>query len=323
MKPFVVALTILALFSARSTPSFSQNQERIAVVGILVAGLNRNDPLIDALRRGLVQRGYVEGRDIRFEYREANGHLDRLPALAQELVRLRVDAIVVGIDPTIRAAKEATTQIPIVMVAYDYDPVASGLIPSLSRPGGNITGVFTRHPELNGKRLELLKELLPSAARIAVFWDVFSRHQLTELEGTARSLHVHLQPIELRDGYDYEAAFRLAKSKSDALMVLFSPIFYVNHARIAALAHDAAVPAAYQEDVFVRAGGLISYGVRPADTWGRAAYYVDRLIKGAKPGELPVEQVSEFKLVVNLSAAKSLGISVPESVLLRADEVIR
>jgi ABC-type uncharacterized transport system substrate-binding protein len=154
--------------------------------------------------------------------------------------------------------------------------------------------------------------------------DAFSRHQLIELEGAARSLRVHLQPIELRDGYDYETAFRLAKkSKSDAVMVLFSPVFYVNHARIAALARDTAVPAAYQEDVFVRAGGPISYGVRPADTWGRAAYYVDRLIKSAKPGELPVEQVSEFKLVVNLSAAKSLGISVPESVLLRADEVIR
>ena len=256
-------------------------------------------------------------------FRELFGQC-RLPGLAEELVRLKVDAIVAGTEASVRAAKKATGTIPIVMVMYDYDPVASGLIDSISRPGGNITGIFPRHSDLVGKRLELLKEAVPRLSRVAVFWDAYSRRQLDELEPAARSLGVQLQLIELRAPYDFEMAFKAVKQKkAGAVMFLFSPVFYVQRARIAALALKNGLPTVFQNHEYVEDGGLLSYGPSRVDTFGRAPYFIDRLLKGAKPADLPIEQPTKFKLVVNLKTAKALGIKVPESILLRADEVIR
>lgn len=250
--------------------------------------------------------------------------MDRLPDLAEELVRLKVDAIVAGTEPSIRAAIQATNTIPIVMVAYDHDPVASGLVQSLSRPGGNVTGIFTRQSELLGKRLELLKETLPGLSRIAVFWDSFGARELDQLELSARSLGVHLQLVAFQSPYHFDAAFRTAKrKKADAVIVLFSPVFYVNRTRIAELALQTAQPTMFEEHDFVDVGGLMSYGFNSADTFGRAAYFPDRLLKGSKPSDLPVEQPSKLWLAVNLRTARVFGLTIPQSILLRADEVIR
>jgi putative ABC transport system substrate-binding protein len=198
------------------------------------------------------------------------------------------------------------------------------LIDSLNRPGGNITGVFTRQSDLVAKRIELLKESLPDVSRIAVFWDSFGRGQLDELKPAARLLGVHLEPVQLQAPYDFKRAFNDAKKRrAGALMVLFSPVFNTEHARITALAIENRLPGIYQERYFVESGGMLSYGPDPGDAFGRAAYFIDRLLKGAKPADLPVEQVSKFKLVVNLKTAKTLGVTIPESIMVRADEVIR
>ena len=283
-----------------------------------------NDGQVEAVRTGLRELGYVDGRNIRIEYRGAQGQADRLPRLAEELVRLKVDALVVGAEPAVRAARQATGTIPIVMVLYDYDPVVAELIDSFSRPGGNITGIFTRQSELVGKRLELLKQALPGVSRVAVFWDSFGRRQLEELEPAARSLGIQLQLVQLQVPYDFETAFKTAKQKrADAVTLLFSPVFYTQRVQIGALALKYRLPMVISQPDYVEPGGLMSYGPRWADTWGRAAYFIDRLLKGAKPSDLPVERTATFKLVVNLKTAKALGITIPESLLPRADEVIR
>ena len=220
--------------------------------------------------------------------------------------------------------QQSTATIPIVAVLSDHDPVASGLVDSLSRPGRNVTGVVSRQSELVGKRLELLKEALPKLSRVAVLWDSFSQRQFDELQQVARSLGIQLQSIQLRNPYDFKAAFRSAKQReAGAVVVLFSPVFYRERAQIATLALEAGLPTMNQEESWVTAGGFISYGATIADTFGRAAYFVDRLLKGAKAADLPVEQATGFKLTVNLKTAKALRLSVPESIVLRADDVIR
>jgi putative tryptophan/tyrosine transport system substrate-binding protein len=227
-------------------------------------------------------------------------------------------------EPAARAVQQASGTIPIVVVLSDHDPVASGLVNSLSRPGSNITGVVTRQSELVGKRLELLKQSLPRLSRVAVFWDTYSQRQFEQLKQAARSLDVQVQSIELRTPYDFKAASRHAKQeKAGALIVLFSPVFYRERAQIAALALEARLPTMNQEASWVAAGGLISYGPTIADTFGRTAYFVDRLLKGAKPEDLPVEQASAFKLTVNLRTAKALQLTIPDSIVQRDDEVIR
>jgi len=283
-----------------------------------------NDPIIEAIRRELRDLGYVDGQTIRIEYRGAQGHVDRLPKLAQELVDLKVDAIIVGAESIARAAKQATTTIPIVMVAFDYDPVAAGLVDSLNRPGGNVTGVFPRTSDLVGKNLELLKELLPRASHVAVLYDALWTRQLEALKPAARALGVQLQLVEVRPPYDYKGAFKDAtKKKPDAMMVLSSPHSYVARGQIAKLALQYKLPTICQSDPLVRAGGLISYGPDLVATFGRTAYFVDRVLKGVSPAGLPIEQPTQYFLVVNLKTAKALGIMIPESILLRADEVIR
>ena len=316
-----VALAFVALASAVS----AQQPDRIPTVGVLMISAGPDDPLtMGRLRRGLREHGYVEGRNIRMEHRYARGRVEELPRLAEELVQLGVDVLVVGAGPSIRAAKQATSTIPIVMVVWDHDPMEAGLIDSYNRPGGNLTGIFTRSSELAGKRLELLKEAMPSVSRVAVLLDSSSRGELDRLQPAARSLRVQLRPIEMRAPYDFGAAFKTARrEKVGAMMVMFSPVFYVERARIASQALESHLPTMYLTEAWVLAGGLISYGPPVEEVWSRAGYFVDRLLKGAKPSELPVEQATNFRLVVNLKTAKALGIAIPQSILLRADEVIR
>jgi putative ABC transport system substrate-binding protein len=302
----------------------AQETRTIPVVGLLMASAEPNETVVQAVRRGLRNFGYTDGQNIRIEYRGAQGREDRLPALAQELVRLNVDVIVVGAEAPARAAKQATRTIPIVFAMYDVDPVAVGLIDAFSHPGGNLTGIFSRQSELVGKRLELLRELLPGLARVAVLWDSFSRHQLDLTRPAAQTLGIELSLVEVRTPYDLRQAFKvLTKAKADALLVLFSPVFNSKQAQLSQLSIEAKLPTMFQDPDNVRAGGLIAYGPSREEVFGRIAYYIDRVLKGVKPGELPVEQSANFRLVVNLRTAKALGLTVPDGLLARADEVIR
>ena len=326
---------LVVAFATVATAAAAQQSGKVPAVGVLMLAAGPHDTVVEAFRHGLRELGYVEGGNIRIEHRSALGNIDLLPQLAEELVGLRVDVIVVGAVAPARAAREASNRVPIVVAIHDYDPVAAGLIDSFSRPGGNLTGVFGRQSELAGKRIELLRELLPRVSRVAVLWDAssgegsrgeVSRMLHEELEPAARSAGLNLQLIEVRAPYDFQAAFKAARTKkAGAAMVLFSPVFYSSpwRARLAQAALAARLPTIFQDPDNVEAGGLISYGTDIAETWGRAAYFVDRVLKGTRPQDLPVEQVSKFKLVVNLKTAKALGLTIPESILLRTDEVIR
>jgi putative ABC transport system substrate-binding protein len=312
------AATLLASFA------WAQQPARVPVVGVLVTHAAANDPSFDEFRAALREFGYEDGRNIRLEIVTAEGHLDRLPGLAQELVRQNVDVIVSPNDVSVRAAREATSAIPIVMSGAAVDPVTSGLVDSLRRPGGNITGGYELWVELDGKRLEILKEALPRVSRIAVFRDPSFPGQLGELNRAAQSLGMRIEIIEVRGPQDLEAAFRAAKrKKAGAVLLVATPIWYVHRTQVAALALDARMPLVSSFHVSVEAGALMSYGHDLTERNKLAAYYVDRMLKGAKPSDLPVQQVSRLKFAVNLKTAKALGITLPESILLRADEVIR
>jgi putative ABC transport system substrate-binding protein len=294
-------------------------------VAVLVTHAAVNDPVFDSLRSGLRDFGYEEGRNFKLDFVTARGHMERLPELAAEIVRSNVDVIICPNEASTRAALQATGTIPIVMVGFGYDPVAVGLVDSFGRPGRNVTGIYTLPSELEGKRLEVLKEVLPSAARVAVFWqDPFGVAAVNELKRAARSLGVRLELVELRGSEDLDQAFKTAKRSSvSAVMLPWSPIVYVHRAQIAALALESKLPTLSAINQSVEAGALISYGTEGMDSFRRAAYYVDRLLKGAKPQDLPVEQVSKLKLAVNLKTARALGINIPDSILLRADEILR
>ena len=317
---FVLAL-ILAVLAAGA---WAQEPSRVPVIGVLMVSAGPSDPIFEAMRKGLRDRGYVEGRDFRVAHRSAEGQLDRLPQLAEELVRLNVDVIVTGAYGSTRAAQQATSTIPIVANFYDQDPLVSGFIDSLNRPSGNITGVYTRNELLAGKRLELLKETLPGLSRVAVLWDSQGHADLEQLKPAARSLGIQLQLLELKAPYDFNAVFGIVKrQKVDAVIVLPSPEVYVNGARIGALALANGLPLAGESRNLTEAGGLMSYSTDLRDVFYRLAYYVDRLLKGAKVSDLPVEQTERIRLVVNLKTAKTFGLTVPQSILLRADEVIK
>jgi len=301
----------------------AQQPSAVPSVGVLMATTGPDDPLVETFRRGMRDLGYVEGRTIRIEHRNAQGHFDRLQQLAEELVQLRVDVIVATSWPA-RAAKQVTSTIPIVALMSDADPVASGLISSYSRPGGNVTGIFSRQPELTAKRLELLREMLPGISQVAVLWDDYTRPQLDALEAAARSLGVQVMPLESRPPYDFPAAFRAARNKkAGALIILPSHSTYHERLRAAAAALGTGLPATFPARDFVEAGGLFSFGPEQSDLFGRAAYFVDRLLKGAKPQDLPMEQTSKFSLIVSLRTAHALRLEIPQSILLRADEIIR
>jgi len=281
---------------------------------------------IEAFQQGLRELGYVEGKNIVIESRYAEGKLDRLPALVAELVRLKVEILVsAGPIPT-RAAKEATVTIPIVMT-QDTDPVGNGFVARLARPGGNITGLSTLAPELSGKRLELLKEIIPKLSRVAVFGtSTMPGHaqSLREIELAAGAFKVQVQHLDVLGPKDIEIAFRAAsKERSDAVLTLNSPILNSHRPQLAELAVRNRLPAMYARRESVEDGGLVFYGVSLLDLDRRAATYVDKILKGAKPADLPVEQPTKFELVINLKTANQIGVKIPESVLFRADKVIK
>jgi len=280
----------------------------------------------EAFRQGLRKLGYVEGKNIVIEWRYAEGKLDRLPALAAELVRLKVDIIVTSGLGSTRPANEATNTIPIVMT-QDPDPVRDGYVASLARPGGNITGLSTLAPELSGKRLELLKEVLPKASRVAVLGtstNASTAQALREMELAAGALAVKLQYLDVRSPKDIDAAFRAAsKERADAVIVLGGAMLASQRTQVLDLVVKSRLPAIYQGGVNVEAGGLMSYGVNGNDLARRAATYVDKILKGTKPADLPVEQPMKFELIINLKAAKQIGLTIPPNVLVRADKVIR
>ena len=296
---------------------------RIAFLGS--GGRVEADPRLDAFRQGLRDLGYVEGRTVLIEYRWAEGKMERLPALAAELVALKVDVIVASGTPTALAAKNATTTIPVVF-ATGGDP-AGTLVSSIARPGGNVTGLSLVGPELVARQLQLLKEAVPKASRVAVLSNPDNPYALTmvkEVETAARSLKVWIQLVKSRGGAATDAAFdAMARERSNALLVLFDPILTNQRARIAELANKHRLPSMYPHREYAEVGGLMAYGASLTDLYRRAATYVDKILKGARPADLPVEQPTKFELVVNLSTAKMLGLTIPPSVLLRADETIK
>ena len=277
------------------------------------------------LRQHLQELGWTEGRNIRFEERYAKGQLRQLPEFARQLVQNKMDVIVAHAPAAVRAAKDATTSIPIVM-AHGGDPVAQGFVASLARPGGNVTGVANLSAELSGKRLELLKDILPKLSRVAVLWNPEAPGPILgfkELEAAAKSVDVPLESLRVRDPKEFEAAFKKAKERASGLIVI-QDVMTVSHIKeIVKFAAEHRLPAIYTEMEWAEAGGLMSYGPSFFDLERRAAIYVDKILKGVKPPELPVEQPTKFELVINLKTAKQIGLTIPQSMLYRADKVIK
>jgi ABC-type uncharacterized transport system substrate-binding protein len=326
MKKKITVLTLCALLCALCFAASAQQPKKVPRIGFLsMSSPSSETPPLAAFRQGLRDLGYVEGENILVEYRYAEGKSDRLRDLAAELVRLKVDVIVVGSILSASTAKDATKTIPIVMSGSD--PVASGLINSLARPGGNITGVTNLSPEVGGKQLELLKDSIPKLSRIAVLVNpdsAASSLQLKETQAAGRSVGVHLRTLTARGLNDFDKAFADAKKDgAQALSVLASPVFSVHKMRLIELSSKARLPAIYPNDDFVEAGGLMSYGADRSEMWRRAAVYVDKILKGTKPGDLPVEQPMKFEFVINLKTAKQIGLTIPQSVLYKADRVIK
>jgi putative ABC transport system substrate-binding protein len=326
------AIRRLAIFFLTTASlAHAQQPKKVPLIGYLAP----NDPAresarSEAIRLALRERGYIEGQNIAIEYRYAEGKIDRFPELAAELVRLKVDIIlVVGGDIIIRAAKNATKTIPIVMVGSVSDPVEAGLVESLARPGGNVTGVSLLSRELGGKRLELLKEAVPKVARVAVFYDPAippSVHEVKEiLPVAARALGLTLQPREVRAADGFEKVFAaLNKQRPDGLYVPSSgPLMNASGKRIAGFALKSRLPSMYFSKEAVDAGGLMSYSADIADSYRRVAYFVDRILKGTKPADLPVEQPMKFEFVINLKTAKQIGVTIPQWTLMKADKVIQ
>jgi putative ABC transport system substrate-binding protein len=322
-KIFVSLLTTILLTSV--APAEAEQPSKLPKVGFLATGTSsvRGGGQHELLRRELRELGYVEGKNITFEYRYGNSQLDRLPALADELVRLKVDVLVASATPATLAAKNAARGMPIVFVGVG-DPVASGLVDSLARPGGNITGLTNISAVLAGKRLELLKETVPKLSRVAVLWDPQSpgAPQWKESQLPARELGLQLYSMEVSSADKYEAAFKEAiKAGSTGLAVTQQT--RSNRKRIIDLATKNHLPAIYPSAGFVESGGLMSYGPDEIEPYRRAAVMVDKILKGAKPADLPVEQPTKFELMINLKTAKALGLTIPAVVLMRAEKVIK
>ena len=327
MKKKILVWLVLTFFVANVCVAQAQQPTKIPRIGWLTGtSPSTNSARIERFRQGLRDLGYVEGKNIIIEARSAEEKLDRLPALAAELVRLKVDVIVTGGGTSTRAAKEATSTIPIVMT-QDSDPVANGFVASLARPGGNITGLSTLAPELSGKRLELLKETIPKLSRVAVLGTSTqpgNAQTLREVELAAKALKVKLQYLDVLSPKDIETAFRAAgKGRAEAVLIL-SPVLGSSSERpqIAELAVKSRLPVIWTRE-YVEAGGLMSYGVNIADLDRRAAVYVDKILKGRTPQDLPVEQPMRFEFIINLKAAKAIGLTIPPNVLVRAERVIR
>ena len=326
MKNILSILLIIAVMGGGAMAQ-AQQTPKVPRIGVLLGlSFSANTARIEAFRQGLRELGYVEGKNIVIEYRAAAGKREQLPELITELVRLKVDVIVTaGPSPT-RAAKEARVTIPIVMT-NDGDPVGSGVVASLARPGENITGLSTLGPELSGKRLELLKEIIPKLSRVAVFGESTqpgNAQSLRETEAAAREFKVQLQLLDVLEPKDIETAFQAAaKARTDAVLVLGNPFLGAHRKQVSELAIKNRLPAIYPQSEFVEGGGLMTYAASRTDLFRRSAAYVDKILKGAKPADLPVEQPTKFEFIINLKTAKQIGLRIPPSVLARADKVIR
>ena len=320
----VVSLILCVLLFALCLPAEAQQAGRVYKIGFL----RRASPQaheFDSFRQGLRDLGYVEGQNITIEQRYAHGVADRLPELATELVELKVEVIVVDGTTTAKAAKTVTTTIPIIFTLGD--PLATGIVASYARPGGNVTGVTTVSTELSGKRLELLKEVVPNVSRVAVLFNptnVGYPYALKETEAAAQSLALQLQTLEARSTKELTSAFSaIERARIGALVTLPDAMFFGQRQRVVELAGKSRLPAIFPEKDFVDVGGLMAYGPNIPDNFRRAAYYVDKILKGAKPADLPVEQPTKFEFIVNLKAAKQISLTIPQNVLARADRVIR
>ena len=326
-RNIVVLLVSLVLASVH--PAQAQQPKKVQRIGYLSnSDPATESPRSEAIRRALSELGYIEGQNIAIEYRYAEGKVDRAPELAAELVRLKVDMIVVAGGPTwVQAAKNATKTIPIVMVGAGADPVGAGLVESLARPGGNVTGITNLAPELGGKRLELLKEAVPKLARVAVLYDPAAPGTSREVKEdlpAARALGLTVRSWEVRAADGFETVFAaLSKQRPDGLYVPGGSLMAANRKRIADFALKSRLPSMYNNREYVDAGGLMYYGADTADSYRRVAYFVDRILKGAKPADLPVEQPTKFELVINLKTAKQIGVTIPPDLLARATKIIR
>ena len=327
----VPSILIAVVLLAVAVIAEAQQPKKVPRVGFLLQRVSPTpttpEPFADAFRQGLRDLGYVEGKNILVEYRYAEGKRDRTPSQVAELVQLKVDVLVVRSLSAIRVAKQATKTIPIVMVTTQ-DPVATGLIDSLARPGGNITGLTGLTRELSGKRLELLKEAVPGISRVGVLRDADSAAAAIdskEYETAARALKIQLQSLDVRaPNPDYEGAFQAAvKGGASAIITVTGPMTSSYPKRIADLAIKYRLPSMHEGRQLVEAGGLMSYSSSDTESFRRAATYVDKILKGAKPADLPVEQPTKFELIINLKTAKQIGLTIPQSVLYRADKVIK
>ena len=313
-----------ALFAAPLAAG-AQQARKIPRIGVLTGAVAEKAPNAETFRQRLRELGYEEGRTIAIEWRWADGDVSRIPGLAQELVKLEVDLIVANSNAPIRAAQRATKTIPIVMV-YPGDPVALGFVASLGRPGGNITGLTAQSSELDGKRLQLLKETVPNLSRVAILWDSNqpgAQQRVKDMEPAAPVLGLRLQFVEAKSVGEFTGAFAaMTSERAGAVVYSLSPMQFAHRAQIAEHALKNRLPTVCAAREYVEAGCLMGYSASWNDLWRRAAYFVDRILKGAKPAQLPVEQPTKFELVINLKTAKALGVAIPQTMLLRADQVI-
>ncbi len=302
----------------------SQTPGRMMNLGILSTVNPRTTTFMEAMIQRLREGGFVEGQNLVIEFRNAEGDVARLPSLAAELVRLMVDVILAsGPEVTLEAARKATATVPIVVAAVDFDPIARGYIASLAKPGGNVTGVVLRNTELTGKRMQLLKDALPNVTRAAVFWDSISADQWREAENASLGVGLRLQGVELRPPYNLTDAFRTAaRGRAEALLLLMSPVLFPQRTQIAKLALKSQLPTICGLAQYAQAGAFMAYGANIDDMFRHVALYIEKILKGAKPGDLPVERPTKFELIINLKTAKALGLTIPPSLLQRADQVI-
>jgi ABC-type uncharacterized transport system substrate-binding protein len=328
MNRNIFCVAVCALLYAFGFTAEAQQPKKVPRVGILFAATpSANSERMEAFRQGLRERGYVEGKDVLIEQRYAEGNFDRLPSLVTELVQLKVDVFIMGTLVAIRAAKQANTTIPIVM-ALSVDPVATGLVDSLAHPGGNVTGLTNLARDLSGKRLELFKEVVPGILRVAVLRDAGDPSAalgFKEYEAVGSALKVQLQSLEVRGpNPDFENAFQAAiNGRASGLITIRGALFNRYPKQIAELAIKHRLPSMHEGIQYVEPGGLMSYATNDLNQWHRAATYVDKILKGAKPADLPVEQPTKFELVINLKTARQIGLTIPPTVLARADKVIK
>ena len=329
MQARLLISIIAAFFLGALQPVQAQQPTKVSRIGYIsgTGDTTNQGPYVEALRQGLRDLGHIEGKNFTIEYRGAEGKLDRIPSIVNELVQLKVDILVLPLPGAIRTAKETTKTIPIVMVA-GIDPVATGVVDSLAHPGGNITGISTLSQDLNGKRLELLKEVVPRLTRVGILLDIetpSSVIHLKEYETVARAFKIQTQTLEVRGlKPDLDGAFKAAaKARAGAIITITNANLYLQQKRLAELAVKHRMPSMFQGSTWVEAGGLMSYSTDELGAFRRAAYYVDRILKGAKPADLPVEQPMKFEFVINLKTAKQIGLDIPQSVLFRADKVIK